>query len=262
MRRLTAASTLLAALLSVNASSSAHARQSPPSSWIELGGSATDGGISNYPGYSTLSSMAVDPSGYPVVAWRQTTPGASSVYLRRWNGTAWVELDGSASGGGVSGSIFSDEADVAVDAGGNPAVAWAGNGDIYFRRWNGSAWEELAGSGSPGGISNLPDMGSDPSLALDANGYPCIAWASGDDIYLKRWNGSSWEQVGFSASPGVINPGGGGSQPHLALDPLGAPILVWKQFVGLVGGTSVYDIYLRRWSGSAWVEQETRRSPG
>ena len=74
------------------------------SGWAELGGSAEGGGISNTPGASTLPSVAVTPTGEPVVAWLEDLGGNTEVYLKTFDAEnmAWLELDGSAEGGGIS----------------------------------------------------------------------------------------------------------------------------------------------------------------
>ena len=70
-------------------------------SWLPLGAnSASGGGISN--SASSVSDLAVATDGTKVTAaWSQPDAQArQQIYLREYNGAAWVELSGSASGGG------------------------------------------------------------------------------------------------------------------------------------------------------------------
>src|SRR5438445_356562 len=72
--------------------------------WSEIDGSATGDGLSQLPGISSsYPSVAVDTAGNPLVAWEvdDGSPGNEhgSVYLLKWNGTAWVEVGKSASMG-------------------------------------------------------------------------------------------------------------------------------------------------------------------
>jgi len=47
-------------------------------------------------------SLALDSSGQPVVAWAHTADTNFEIHLKRFDGTFWNEIDGSATGGGVS----------------------------------------------------------------------------------------------------------------------------------------------------------------
>src|SRR2546428_292779 len=100
---------------------------------------------------------------HPVVAWADATRGLWSIYLRRWNGATWMELDGSGAGGGISqptklGFAYltaSRSPSLALDPSGNPIVAWeddsswaTGNWEIYLRRRGGGARAEGGASGS------------------------------------------------------------------------------------------------------------------
>jgi hypothetical protein len=122
------------------------------------------------------------------------------------------------------------------------------------RRWSGSAWEEVGtGSASGGGISDNTGWSGSPSLGFAPDGTPYVAWHDGgdDEIYVRRWSGSAWEEVGTgSATGGGIsdNTGWSGS-PSLAVAPDGTPYVAWQDNTG-----GDYDIYVRRWSGSSWVE--------
>jgi hypothetical protein len=124
---------------------------------------------------------------------------------------------GSASGGGISNTrSWSAEASLATAPDGTPYVAWADEGsghfEIYVRRWSESDWGEVgAGSASGGGISGDSSFSYAPSIAIAPDGTPYVAWTdyapeSGEyQIYIRRWNGSSWEEVGAgSASRGAL----------------------------------------------------------
>ena len=116
------------------------------SAWRSLGGSMTGGGISNDAGNSTMPSVAVDPStGDYVVAWQNTdtTTGNTDIFMKEWNGSAWVELSGSGSGGGISGTGTATDPSIGVDSmRGAYVVAWRdvdptrGDGEIFVRAWD------------------------------------------------------------------------------------------------------------------------------
>ena len=47
----------------------------PPSKWVEMGGSASGGGISDTPDVSQTPVIEIDSDGNPVVAWRDNSNG-------------------------------------------------------------------------------------------------------------------------------------------------------------------------------------------
>jgi len=232
-------------------------------SWTELGaGSAGGGGISQTSGASRRPALRLDGSGDPIVAWHDETTGNADIYVKRYNGSAWVEWSpGSASGGGISQSAgYSQGPALALDAQGNPFVAWAdgssASGDIYVKHGQTDGWAEVgAGSASAGGISQSAGYSGRCQLALDVADHPVVVWeddtAGNTEIYIKRFDGASWVELGAgSASGGGISQTTGFSMnPALALEPSGNPVVVWSD---QSAGSSA--IYLKRFDGSSWVE--------
>jgi hypothetical protein len=112
-----------------------------------------------------------------------------------------------------------------------------------------AGWQEVgAGSASGGGISANDGDSGIPSVAVAPDGRPYVAWeddSSGDyEIYVRRWNGSIWEEVGSgSASGGGISDNDGNSWcPSLAVAPDGRPYVAWHDNSG-----GDWEIYVRRW---------------
>ncbi|MCO5182172.1 MAG: PT domain-containing protein [Candidatus Promineofilum sp.] len=234
-------------------------------SWSALGGSASGGGISDNAGDSLWPAVAVGPDGRPWVAWHDLSGGDAEIFVRRWNGTAWTEVGGgSAAGGGISDNTgASAYVDLQVAANGDAVAAWVddsgGNDEIYARQWNGSAWVALGGSATGGGVSDDSGRSGRPALALDPTGRPAIAWteASGgqSNIYVRRWNGSAWAEMGDgSAAGGGISQSPGKSQyPALAFSTAGAAYLAWYD-----DAAGQREIIAASWDGSQW----TAAAPG
>jgi hypothetical protein len=244
--------------------------------WEEVGtGSASGGGVSDNTGWSRDPSIAIAPSGTPYIAWEDFGANSTSsgqepsvgewnfeIYVRRWNGSSWEEVGlGSATGGGISSSSgWSGTPSIAVAPGGTAFVAWcdnsSANDEIYVRRWNGSSWEEVGvGSATGGGISNNSGGSRFPSLAITSDGTPYVAWyddsSANDEIYVRRWNGSSWEEVGIGSATGggISNNNGESGGASVAIAPDNTPYVAWGDESN---GNS--EIYVRRWNGSSWEE--------
>ena len=231
----------------------------PGDGWQPVGpGSAGGGGISNNGGDSQNVAIAAGPGNILYVAWSDTSAGDAEIYLRRWDGSAWSELGGSASGGGISNnSGDSVWPSVAVGPDGNPWVAWhddtPNKTEIYVRRWTGTAWEQVgASSATGGGISNNKGDSRFVDLHVAANGQAFAVWtdssAGNSEVYLRQWDGNAWVGLAGSASGGGIsNTKTRSGRPALALSG-GLPTVVWAET------DTVGEIYLRRYNGSAWVE--------
>lgn len=233
-------------------------------SWQEVGaGSASGGGISQNSGVSNNPVVDVSEAGIPYITWHDNSSGDDEIYVRRWNGSAWVEVGaGSATGGGISNNAGeSGWPVIAIAPDETPYITWhdstSGNYEVYVRRWNGSSWEVVgAGSASGGGISNNAGMSWFQSLAINQSNTPYISWqddTSGDfEIYVRRWNGSNWVEVGANSasSGGISNNSGGSYASSIAINPSSQnPLITWQD-----DSAGDLEIYVRQWNGSNWVE--------
>lgn len=178
----------------------------------------------------------------------------------------WREVGaGSAKGQGISASSGNSRyPSLALAPGGAPYVAWEedsnGNREIHVRRWNGSTWEPVgSGSASGGGISNNSGRSVSPCLAFAPDGSPdgmaYVGWAdntSGNyEVYVRRWNGSAWEEAGSGSAGegGISRTSGSSNNVSIAIAPGGVPYVAWAD-----NTSGAYEIYVRRWNGTAWVE--------
>jgi hypothetical protein len=229
--------------------------------WREVGdGSASGGGISNTSGDSRWLSMAVAPDGRVWVAWEEWSGDDPAIYVRYWDGSSWREAAGSATGSGISGGGYSRGPSVAVAANGSPYVAWSekfsvGGWDVYMLRWDGSSWQEVgAGSASGGGISDSGGDSAGPAVAIAPDGVPYVAWGSfrgKGEIYVRRWNGAAWQEVGQSSPSdgGISNTSGESNDACISIGPDGVPYVAWTEDAG---GND--EIYVRRWNRLVWQE--------
>jgi len=104
---------------------------------------------------------------------------------------------------------------VAVGADDHPVVAWVGacSGtaqQICALAHDGSSWHDLRGSFSGPGVSGTTGGSSDPSLAIDGDGNPVIAWtdvtSDMTETFFRRFRGGLWTDIGGSGTwSGVSN---------------------------------------------------------
>jgi hypothetical protein len=234
--------------------------------WAGLGGSSAGRGISNTPGISIEPVIALF-EGRPIVAWEEVSENREeySIYLRRWTGSAWEEISGSASGRGLSGTGRSRFPSMAVDRNGIIFVAWTEeNRKIYLKRTserNGRLeWTEMGGSATGQGISGaMESRGS--SLALDGSGFPMVAYSGSpgqnrSEIYLKKFDGNQWAGLGGSdAGNGISNsPDTGSTSCSLVSTSGGHPIVAWNE------GDRVFVKFFEndRWIGKGGSSDEGR----
>ena len=233
--------------------------------WLELGSSATGGGITNTQAASDRPSISQTPSGNPFIAWSDNTTGNYQVYVLYWNGFRFTDLGGASLGGGLSAnSGDSVNPQISCDPNGLPGVCWEDNTDgrvgIFFKRYNGvtTTWEELDKSASVGGLSVsftgpalhphviwLPMRVQDPITPLNIFA-PMIVWEEGNNIEV------AWHYPGDGrstpATPGwyfigpVNTPSGfSAASPSISIDATGRPVVAWQD-----SSSGNFEIYVRR----------------
>ena len=146
---------------------------------------------------------------------------------------------------------------ISMDSHDNPGVVWIGEPDpsireeIFFRKWNGTAWAEEMQINSPDTFGDW-----EAAITFDDNDSIWVVW-SGDvtydqpDIFYSRWNGLSW-----SLEQQVC--------PSPLLDY--APIIaahqrnVWLSWDRMESHVGLSHIFVSHWDNGIWAP-ETQLSP-
>jgi len=216
---------------------------SSSSSWVPLGNELDINPSQN----AVKPSLALETSGNPVVAWTEWDGSSNNVYVKRWDGTDWVQLGGALDVDPAQEAISHS---LALDSANHPVVAFFENDgtsfNIYVKRWDGTNWVSLGGALD----INLSQQAYDPSLALDASGNPVVAWHENtpgqfDNIYVKRWDGANWVLLGGALD---VNVNDGAALARLVLDTSGNPVVAWTEW-----NSSSSNVYVKRWDGANWV---------
>jgi len=233
--------------------------------WVDADGMGQESiNTSNNSAISRFSSLCLDASGNPHIAWSDYSPGNYDIYYLKWNGSAWVDADGSGQESiNISNNSGTSQAVSLCLYNGNPRIAWgdvtSGNYEIYYLQWNGSVWVDADGSGQESiNVSNNSGGSNLCSLRLDSSGNPHIAWQDSTleeklDIYYLRWNGSAWVDADGSGreSVRIFSSPANSFVPSLYLDSNNNAHVTWMDFSA--GGG---DIYYLRWNGAAWRDAD------
>jgi hypothetical protein len=217
------------------------------STWQTVGGTAN----ANTTQYAYYPSLALDSSGNPYVAFRQSASGGGyNLFVRRWNGTAWETVGPGSLDVVATNDVYYPSLEVYNN---QPIVSWyETNGNIYVKQWDGANWVRLATR------VNTTDRSGYfyTSLAMTSSGTPVVAYveySSTSNLYevrAKQWNGTTWTQLGSTAN----NPGFTCSscQISMTLDNTGKPTVVFDQYDWNLGGN--VDRYVKQWNGSTWAQ--------
>lgn len=218
--------------------------ESAANKWQSIGGILD----ANFARPASYPSLALDSSGNPVVGWYEDDLTSANIYVKRWNGSSWVQL-GTILDANTNQNAY--EPSLALDSSGNPIVSWREyasgftNANIYVKRWNGNSWVQL---GTTFLDANINRDAYSPSIALDSSGNPTVSWYEfdgiSDNIYVKRYVTNVFEPLGDTLDTTASQNATNASIPRKSNN---LPVVAWQEN----DGTS-NNIYVKEWNGSAW----------
>ncbi len=199
----------------------AYARVFNGSAWVSIGaGSDSAGGITNGNATSDIRDVSVAArNGRVAIAWSQldSVSNQRQVYLREFDGTAWQQINNSATGLGVSAAVQNGLTGVASNNL-EPSLAYAGN-DLLV------TWQTHTDSQPLVVVARYSNSTSNPQLVfttqVSGNSQPTLVSSASQTqlvwlhdttrIFAARWNGTTLvEDIPGEASAGGI--GGIGRQ--------------------------------------------------
>jgi uncharacterized protein YecT (DUF1311 family) len=101
-----------------------------------------------------------------------------------------------------------------------------------------NSWVQLSG------LAVAPTTAYDPQLALDQNDIPHVIYRNvNDSIFIKKWNGTSWEN--FGSTSGYVNKG---NNAILKFNSLNEPFVAFSNYSVFGGKCSVMNL-----TGGVWT---------
>ncbi|HEV8292420.1 MAG TPA: right-handed parallel beta-helix repeat-containing protein, partial [Tepidisphaeraceae bacterium] len=228
--------------------------------WDELSSSASGSGASASRAEALEETVAAGTSGR-YIAWADARNGNFEVYVARYTASGWEMLSGSAQDGGVSStSTSSRRPSITLDGAGNPLVAWteftSAGSEIRAAKFQpGTGWISL------GTVSSGAGSAADGARIVNTASGPVVGWlnTSGgvSSVFVKQFNGATWNAVGSSASGAGIS-SAGVSAANLAMGSDGAKVAFgWSQDVA-----GVRQVYLKELSGGTFNQLSSSASGG
>ena len=191
--------------------------------------------ISNTPGCSQQSALAIDGQGHVHVVWTDDTSGSNDILYRNYNGETWsptINLSNDATD--------SERSDIVIDSPGRIHVVWKNHhlGEVFWTYCDGLSWK------SPINISNNSGYSTCPRLTADDSGKVYVVWhdiQGQSDIYFSIYDGSSWSEPQNITDDSVDS-----SYPDIAVDSSRNVHLVWMNY-----GPDI-EVFYSRYDGSMW----------
>jgi hypothetical protein len=179
-------------------------------------------------------SLAIINTGFslqPVVAWHESDGFASNVYVKQWNGSAWITL-GSFTGDSPSLAKLNNETGL--------VLSFNFDGAVVIQKLQGSSWIPLGGLPNP--------SSSYPAMVLDNTGQPFIALESLplDErvLSVNQWRTQSWQPLASALDSDVNS---NADTPAIDLQSDNSPVVAFSEFSDL--GSS-NDVLVKSWNAS------------
>ncbi len=169
------------------------------SQWVSVGNAI------NISADNTADDVAIAYfNAQPYVAWTErTTGGNNQLFVKTFNGTSWVLVGAGTlnkdtnTGWSYRPSLVADNSGDALYVGWVEQQALGARSQAYVSKFSAGVWTPLGGS-----LNADPILGSAQRISLAVTGgQPAAGWGevnagAARQIFVKKWNGSSWAALG------------------------------------------------------------------
>ncbi|GEM49261.1 hypothetical protein [Deinococcus cellulosilyticus] len=202
-------------------------------------------------------SVALTPSGNPVVMAQTYGGRGLALAVKRWNGNSWDDLGTAVELDDMHMHLDTGSMQLAVAPDGAPVVVYTGmkadystpSDELHVLKYQtGTGWVDLGGALNFGQYHYLEF----PSVAFNTSGQPVVAWAEAvdnqsGDVWVKAWNGTSWTQLG---GPLDVNQSHHVLNTSVAVGKNNVPVVGWSEY----GNDYNANVHVKRWDGNTWVQ--------
>jgi uncharacterized repeat protein (TIGR01451 family) len=226
----------------------------------------TNGTLSGITDYNTgvgnnmvTFCMTLDPNQRPHIAFQNNNP--AEIYYVRWDPSgSWRTIQNAiynlgSGNANISNTPAGDSVTpwLKITAAGYPCVTWnEANGNVWYIKWNNAMtrWENVNGTlYNAGTATAYVASGSKPTLHLDRNEYPHIAFNGG---YV-HWDGGNWlNGLDNPISTNTTDGTGTLNTFNAPFNPLDIMMVMGSERVGISTGlignpNTIYDVaYIQR----------------
>ena len=217
--------------------------------WVSIEGyeSSYREPVKNIKGRACLVSLCLDSNDFPHIAWTEKNQlGQHETYYLKWNGSSWVDIDGSDQESIKVLALTMHSLSMCLDSVEHPHIAWNRSwgieeddhiflaSEIYYLWWNGSEWVDSDGAGRESMKVGTGCEYHSPFLCLDSDDRPHLLVIKEYASFLCRphvcylwWNGSRWVETRRPGEKGgdVCDISKGPESLWLHLDPDGQPYI-------------------------------------
>ena len=114
---------------------------------------------------------------------------------------------------------------------------------------DGQAWTDL-------GVPGMGATSSNSTIFVDAKNHPVVAWgyettAAAGEVLFAAWDGTAWQTTTYPPILLAAASGAAVDAVALAVDAMGYPVVAYRSDI-YAPTTTTTEIYVARWTGSAW----------
>lgn len=196
--------------------------------------SATES-LSNTDNNSRAPQVVVTEDGTVHIVWEETAEGEiGSLYHTFGSSGAWSSPT----------EIIGDSPSLATGSAGEVHMAYVSQSgatlDVFYMRWDGSAWT------LPVNVSQTSGISSAPAIAYTSGGVLHLIWADNTSGTMALQHGQSSDGVSWSTFP---IPNGDGEAPAVAVGPGDVLNVVWQSPDALTGQN---DVWYMEYDAGKW----------
>ncbi len=197
---------------------------------------------------------ALDSAGNVAIGFLRLEELEIQVEIHMWTSSGWRALPSDFE----PSSEFNDLRDFDLAFGANDELFLAERraARVVVWEWDGVTWQprgEWDAAGSPETAGLTAGWYRAVAIAVDGESRASVIWRQGENLLLRRWDGSQWAGLGGSDLPaGLTASTVTALEPSIALTSAGEPVVAWIDGVSNQWLDQGDAVYVRRWSGTAW----------